>query len=534
VPGPAAATAPDPGAAAGAEPAAAEPAAAEEFWSSAALSAELDERLAEVALGGAGVDTGRLSAELEAAGTGAAGAGPVAALDGARQRLAQQLAEAEPGRAPVSEMEEFIPVVMAAMKVVKLGVRVIGRKRVVDLLAGLLATLVQGMVGPQAARQLSRHVADAGLRLLGLEAERGPGALLGTEALVATTEDTLREVLALPPASLGNELLLEAAVQQAFTAAAVRHVPAAALRADLAEAETDGEQGIWVMFPRNASAPRYRYKKFSVVEPLTLTRPRARAVVFAEGETLEDRLLDAGVRSWPVRAEASFYEFLPGAGYGHLAAFEAEGEEGYSRTALEFSEVAATAVPSPTAPPSTDAAGPGPRPVPARSSRPGARAVRIQVPGLPLPARRPFTLRLREEGGRPHLRLDLHLSERRADRIAGHLRARRPVDVVAELRGVLGGPLRPAVGARLQEVLTRRGLGGAGSGRRLADLVAESALRAVAQQLPTAAAAFTSAAQDPAPGMTLTFTWTFAGRGALARGQAGDPGLAVHAGVHRG
>jgi hypothetical protein len=49
-------------------------------------------------------------------------------LDAGRQRLARLLVAAEPGRPPIAEMEQFIPVVMAAMKLIKLGVKVIGRQ----------------------------------------------------------------------------------------------------------------------------------------------------------------------------------------------------------------------------------------------------------------------------------------------------------------------------------------------------------------------------------------------------------------------
>ena len=524
--------APDAAPATGSEPAAADPAAAPaatgEAWSSEALAGDFDARLAEILLAPHDSAAEGLAAEFEAevSQTASATAGPYAALDTGRQRLAEQLLQAEPGRAPTAELEEFIPVVMAAMKLIKLGVRVIGRKRVVGFIAKLLATLIQGMVGEQAARTLSHHIADAGLRLLGLEAEgaqQRTDGLLGAEALVAATEDTIREVLSQPAESLQNELLLESAVQEAFTAAAVRHFPAEVLRPDLTEAE-DGERGIWIMFPR-AARPHYRYKKYTVVAPLRLSRATARMVILADGETLEDRLLDAGARNWPVAAEAHHYELLPGGELGHLAAYEISGETPYAEGALEFQQLQPNR-PHPIANPAQHDRG-----------APGAannRVVRLVVPGLAVRRRSPFTVRLDLSGPKPHLRLHIHVSERVAHELVEHLAKHRMVQVVAVVGRLVGGPVRPLLAQRLVRKLGKHGIElPEGRGRRLADDLADAMNQAVAKHLPATTAALTAAAKDPAAGITLTFAFPFADRKALTHGKPGDPVLSIRAGAHR-
>jgi hypothetical protein len=534
----------DPAAASGAGPAGAgggddtdSAAAGESRWSAEALADEFDTRLAEAVLTPHDAAASALAAdyEYEVAGAGAPGEGPYAALDAGRQRLAQQLLEAEPGQPPVAELEQFIPVVMGAMKLIKLGVRVVGRKRVVDFLAKMLATLIQGMVGQQAARGLARHIADAGLRLLGLEAEHATDGTLGAEALVATVEDTVREVLSLPAESMDNELLLEAATQEAFTAAAVRHFPPAVLRPDLAQ-PWDGEHGIWLMFPRSAR-PHYRYKKYSVVTPVRLTQPLARVVVFANGETLEDRLLDAGARSWPVSAEVHHYELLPGAEFGHLAAFEADGAAP-AQAATEFDEVTADHARVVARPADRDHR-PGAQPVPGAARRPhdpqpGVRVVRVVVPGLRLHPWRPFTVRLDLSGARPVLRLHLHLSERLAHELAEHLARQRMAQVVAEIRRRTGEPMRQALSHRLHRILVRHGITPPeGASAQLAGWLAEAIVRTVAAQLPTAATELASAAKDPADGVTLTFAFPFASKAALTAGHGEKPHLRIRSGVHR-
>ena len=258
---------------------------------------------------------------------------------------------------------------MAAMKLIKLGVKVIGRQGVVGFIAKLLAKLIQGMVGEPAARTLSQHIADAGLRLLGLEAERRRDPTLGAEALVAATEDTVREVLSMPAESLENELLLEAAVQEAFEAAAVRHFPAEVLRPELTEASEaeEGERGIWIMFPR-AARPHYRYKKYTVIRPVQITRSLARSVILTDGETLEDRLLDAGSRGWPVdrrgallRAAARRRARPPG------GVRDASGETPYAEAAQQFEQWSPAHPAGAAGPPAAATTG-----GPAGRARPGA------------------------------------------------------------------------------------------------------------------------------------------------------------------
>jgi hypothetical protein len=441
------------------------------------------------------------------------------ALDDARQRLARQLSEAPPGTDPTAEMEQFIPLVMAAMPLIKLGVGVIGRQRIVGFVANLLANLIRPMVGSQIAQPLSQHVADAGLRLLGLEAEARD--TVGAEALVAAAEDTVREVMSLPEASLQNELLLEAAVQEAFGEAAVRHFPAQVLRSGLDGGGTGEERGIWVPMPRVAGARR-RYRTYSVTGPVSIGRLVARSVVFREGDTLEERLLDEGVTSWPVTTEVTTYELLPGGEPGHLAAFELEGESPASG-ALAFHEL------------EDESWLPGVPRGGGWTGRPGRRYVRLRVAGRPVRRRRRFALRLDLTGAAPQLVLSLLVSERLAHQLAGDLAQRRQASVIAALRHLVSPARQRALAVRLRRMLTRHGIPLLdGVSARLAGRLAAAVERVVAARLPEAAATLAAAAKDPAPGITLTFAFPFADRAALARGVPGEPTLSIRPGHHRG
>ncbi|GLY43091.1 hypothetical protein Amsp01_091140 [Amycolatopsis sp. NBRC 101858] len=447
--------------------------------------------------------------------------GPGHDLDDARARLSRELATADPGVPPTEQLEQFIPVVMAALPLIRTGIGIIGRDKIVDAIAGPLSQLISGMVGADAAQLLSRHIAGAGLGLLGLEA--GGDGTLGGEALVAAAEDTVRQVMTLPPESLGHELLVETEVQDAFAEAAARHLPAAVLRAEL----VGPEHGVWVMMPR-ATRPCFRYKKYGRVIPVRLTRPMARAVVLAGGDTLERRLLESGVQAWPVEGEVELYELLAGGRPGHIAAYEsADGAN-----AAEFEELTQTAATLLTGNPRL--AGPHRH---GHHRRAGGRYFRFRRQGRPLHRgyRQGFVVGFDLTAPQPVLRVNLLIGERDSHELAAQLQRRQLVQVVSTVRRLLDDAALQAMTTRLERLLTKHGITApAGAGRQLAQRLADGMLRTVSEQLPASAQTLAQAAQDPAPGATLTFTFSFADRAAVAAGTpAGDPAVTIRPGLHR-
>jgi hypothetical protein len=513
--------------------------ASEAETSEADIAEEFDHRLASALLAPDGLAADQILAEAEAeAGAAPGGVEPLATLDAARARLVTQFAEAEPDEPPVAEIEQFVPAVMAVMPALRAVTAVIGRDKLRRPAASIIARLIRGHVGPQAARALAPAIADVGLRLIGLEAEAvaEDQARLGAEALAATVEDTIREVAGLPDEALSEPLRLQAEVEQAFSEAAARHLPRHALRPDIAGYETD-EGVAWIAMPR-AARPRFRYRKCARVYRVPISRPRARAIVLAGEDTLEERLLDAGVASWPVEAEVHVYEALPGARLGHLAAYEvaepgAVSEAASSLATDEFEdltpEVASLLVGQPGLGRRVGAPGRGR----GRVLRPGQRLFRLAVPGVRVRRRAPrLVLRLDAMSARPSLRLHLRLSERESDSVAQSLARNALPAVVALLRGMLGDTARRSLGERIDRQARRR-LGTplpAGRAGTLAGHLTESMLTAVAKQLPAAAATLSAATRDPAPGVTLTFAYTFANRAAVSTGTPEGPTLTIRPG----
>src|SRR5574341_586822 len=83
-------------------------------------------------------------------------------LQDARARFVDRLADLQKGEDAKPAMEEFIPAILVALK---LGIKIIGRPRVVNFLAGLVAKLISRFVGKDMATSLSRALVDTGLRL---------------------------------------------------------------------------------------------------------------------------------------------------------------------------------------------------------------------------------------------------------------------------------------------------------------------------------------------------------------------------------
>lgn len=491
------------------------------------LTEAFDAQLAEAIVAPSEAAMNEVVTEAESEGAREPAHDPSADLDNARARLARQLESATPGVGPIAEMEQFIPVVMAALPIIRIGMTIIGRDKIVKFLADKLADLIKGHIGPEAAKALAGPIVDIGLKMLTLEAESAGGTpSLGMEAIVATLEDTVRTVAELPLEALSDPLRLEAETQEAFAEAAERHIPRRLLSRRLRAIETADGRGVWIYMPR-ATRPCYRYKKYTHVFRVPISQTTARAVRFPAGDTLERRLLDAGARVWPFEAEVHLFETLPGTQLGHLAAFEAEVSPGEAAEATaefeEFTpEVAAMLVNEP---------GLGRRP---QAGRP-KRLFRVAGHGLRVRRAVRFTLRLDAAAVPPALRIHLRLSERESHVMAAALGKKAHAQVIAQLRTVLGGAFRAALAHRLARHLSEKtGLPVPPSRPpELADKLAESMLTAVSQKLPGAGPTLSQAAKDAARGVTLTFGFGFADKAALASGDPRSPTLVIRPGWHR-
>lgn len=250
------------------------------------------------------------------------------ALDQARTRFIKEITELEEGADPAPIVENFVP---ALLPVLKLGIRLYGRSKVIRLLAKYVAKLIGRFVGKKYTPMLSSAIVDAGMRMIHLEASAEDETNAAGAAVAATVEDTVRQVAAMPEYLLDDEALLEGAILEAFEQAAAANLPPVLPetvyenRPELREAS--GVKGTWLMQPLRG---RKRYKKFSRIFNVNISPHAVRKLKTFRGFPLRSFLrrryrLSPGRK---VKARVHLYETIPGTTLNDITTLENLGNGG--------------------------------------------------------------------------------------------------------------------------------------------------------------------------------------------------------------
>ncbi len=540
-----AAPVPEPGAA----PTPAEPATID----TGQAQAELDAALAEAALVGGQSEHEAGLAEAEAPALRAHD--PYAELDRARERFVRELAELEDARETGPLVERFVPAVLMALRG---GIRLVGRKRVVDTLGGLIGRFIAPLAGKANAPALGKVLADVGLRTF-LQAETGEvGDDAGaTRVLAEVVEETVRRVAQLPDEVLDESVALEAFAHEAFQGAAAANLPATLVRPALRETE---RPGIWLARPRRG---RRRYRKFSHVFDVSVAPQLAHAVHGHGSATLAGHFRDR-LRlpvDLPVRARLHLYEAVQGTSLAAIARDEDEvrglgsaQEQVWSQLQPLTPEAAGLLLGEPRLGRELAEDAEPERP------RVGQRYYYLEVAEAPArPLGRESHLHVSVDLRRDELRLCLYLSEVLAQRAAAALRAKSAaVVVVGELRAALAPTARAFARQRASGLVRVLGLGPRDARgaiwqpgarrmlrRQIAALSLQWAWRHLAAQLDALAAEFIAKTESAEDGLRLAFVFHLPGglgglrralRGGLARAADWPPrgrvrtSLKLHAG----
>jgi hypothetical protein len=248
----------------------------------------------------------------------------LAELDRARAQFVDEISRLKEGEDPTPYVESFIPAILPALR---LGIKLIGRPKVVDFLAKYLDNwLVKKIVGEKYGPMLSKAIVDAGLRLIQLEATPEDEALAAGSAVAATVEDTVGRIAALPEYILDDQELLEGFVLEAIEDAAAANLPpvlseeAYRMRPKLREARN--LRGTWIGLPLRGR--KRCYKKYSRIIRTKITPHKALAVESFGGiplaEFLEEQLGVAPGED--VEAEMHLFESIPGTTLSEVARME--------------------------------------------------------------------------------------------------------------------------------------------------------------------------------------------------------------------
>lgn len=446
---------------------------------------------------------------------------PLAELEAARERLVEGLMNLKDGEDPTPQVENFIP---ALIPVLKVGLKLAGRGRVVNFLANFLSKLIVRFVGPSYAGPLSKAIVDAGLRLLQLETPQNE-ARAAASAVAATIEETVQRVAALPEFILDNQELLEGATLEAFEQAAAANLPPV-LSDDTYRKRPelrDHHQGFWHRYRRYkkhlgpkimASISPYKLASLETFDGSTVGEALEEQYAIAPGEELQ--------------AEVHLYEAIPGTRLSDIARGEeviskVEGENWQSSLHPLTHDAAALLLDQPEL--GRDAAG--------QTGDPTAPQVGQRFYYLEIPGKRP--LMATTPDGRAHvrhrsrLRLDfvfpkneivarIYLSEIRSQRIAVELRRNGHTGMIIQR-------LRPFIQRRVDRTFSHVGKlkiihgavipGQAWSAlSRLPSLVlqefrgrlTEWIMKSLANNLQKHAQEFIRAADDTSDGVTITLT----------------------------
>jgi hypothetical protein len=271
----------------------------------ARLEAEFDVQAAQLLLTS---DEAEMEHLVSSYGEGESYTSPLPALDDARSGLVKELSRLQPGESAQPVMEQFVPAFL--WPAAKTAITIMGRPKLVAFLGNLLSGLVKPLIGADAAGMLAPAIADAGLRIFGLETNSAEPRAAAAEALAATVEETLQTVSELPPHVLENEFLLGDAVREAFETAASSYFPNSVIKPELRESAE--RNGMWQRMPSRTH--RKRYAKYSDTLPVEIS-PRAASTIGTFGNsTLNDHIRDNfGGYDRPLKANVTLYQALPGA-----------------------------------------------------------------------------------------------------------------------------------------------------------------------------------------------------------------------------
>ena len=241
---------------------------------------------------------------------------PLGELDHARAEFVRQIRELKEGEDPTPLLENFVPAILPALK---LGVKLAGRKRVVNFLAKFVAKLIGRFVGPQYAPRFPRPLwmpaCDSSTSKLSPKMTRARPAKRSpprSRRRCAGSRSCQRRP------SIARRYW-RAWCLEAFEQAAAANLPPVLpekvyeKRPDLRE--TTGLKGTWVYWPRplRNGTRGYCGKKYTRVPEVLLTPHVAQVVTTFGGVPLAIFLRDRlGIWGRPVKARVHLYEAIPG------------------------------------------------------------------------------------------------------------------------------------------------------------------------------------------------------------------------------
>jgi hypothetical protein len=233
--------------------------------------------------------------------------------DIARQQFVDDLKNLQEGENPAPVIEKFIPAA------IKLGISLIGRPKVVNFIANLLAKLISKYVPATVAQPLATSIVDTGMSSIGFEVYETGRPDLGYEAIANTIEETVEGLGEMNEAALNDAETLTMNLLEAFEDAAANNFPPQYIKEELRHTN---QKAVWVRMPRTGTVQFY--KKFTHVYPVTINPQLANAVITFRSLPLANFLKDKyGLdTSKPFKAKVHLYQLLQGGKLINISRYE--------------------------------------------------------------------------------------------------------------------------------------------------------------------------------------------------------------------
>ena len=241
-------------------------------------------------------------------------------LDAGRQQFIDDLKNLKEGESPAPAIERFLPVaIMALRPIIKMALSIVGRQKVINFLAGLLAKLVGKYVPENAAKPLAASIIDIGMSAIGFETYEVNKADVAYEAIANTIQETVQNLGELNEAMLNDNEALTGELLEAFETAAANNFPSQYIKE---EARKSTQHGLWVLKPRNG--PRHYYKKYTHVFNTTITPQIAQTLKTFKGAPLSNFLRDKlGLDpTKPIQARVHLYQAINGTRLSQVNRYE--------------------------------------------------------------------------------------------------------------------------------------------------------------------------------------------------------------------
>ncbi len=292
-----------------------------------AIQTELDNHIAQLLFSPGEIESNQLLSEYESSldqleneDYSATGISENTPIHIARQQFINELKNLQEGESAAPAIERFLPAAILALQpVIKIAIGIIGRQKVINFLAGLLAKLVGKYVPENVAKPLAASIIDVGMSAIGFEIPQTQQADLAYEAIANTIEETVQHLEGLDEASMNDAEDMTLQLMEAFEKAAASNFPPQYIKPSL---RLSKQKGVWVGMPRGEAVQQY--KKFTHVYDISID-PRVAATVTAfRGLPIANFLKDKyGLdTSNTIKAKVHLYELKKGSRLSIISRYE--------------------------------------------------------------------------------------------------------------------------------------------------------------------------------------------------------------------